>query len=284
MTASADHDAIVWDARTGEDLELLRGHGAIVSDAAFSSDGRWIVTAGPGRAGLWEVGTAKLLTLLDGHLKLITSAEFGEEGYDVFTAGHDGTVRTYECEVCAPLSELLALADRRLAGLGLASLACPRGDCLQDIRRVPAGRRPAAGDRGALREPAAGRPLPDAARRHRHRQDGHDGLDHRADPAPRARDRAQQDARRAALQRVPRVLPARTRSSTSSPTTTTTSPRRTSRRPTSTSRRTRPRTTTSRGSGCKRPPRSSRAATPSSSPPSPASTASARPRSGASAC
>ena len=45
-----------------------------------------------------------------------------------------------------------------------------------------------------------------------------------------ARHRAQQDARRAALQRVPDVLPATTRSSTSSPTTTTTSPRPTSRR------------------------------------------------------
>ena len=74
----------------------------------------------------------------------------------------------------------------------------------------------------------------------------------RAGPAPGARDRAQQDARRAALQRVPRVLPGRTPSSTSSPTTTTTSPRRTSRRPTSTSRRTRRRTTTSTGCGTRR--------------------------------
>ena len=48
--------------------------------------------------------------------------------------------------------------------------------------------------------------------------------------APGAGHRAQQDARRAALQRVPHVLPATTRSSTSSPTTTTTSPRPTSRR------------------------------------------------------
>ena len=92
-------------------------------------------------------------------------------------------------------------------------------------------------------------PRADAPRRDRHRQDGDDGLGHRGAPAPGARDRAQQDARRAALQRVPRVLPRRTRSSTSSPTTTTTSPRRTSRRPTSTSRRTRRRTTTSPGCG-----------------------------------
>ena len=71
----------------------------------------------------------------------------------------------------------------------------------------PIRRRPAAGDRGALRGPQRGRALPDAARRDRHGQDRDDGLDHRAGPAPRARDRPQQDARRAALQRVPRVLP-----------------------------------------------------------------------------
>ena len=51
------------------------------------------------------------------------------------------------------------------------------------------------------------RALPDAARRDRHRQDGDDGLDHRAGPAADAADRAQQDAGRPALQRAARVLP-----------------------------------------------------------------------------
>ena len=78
---------------------------------------------------------------------------------------------------------------------------------LQDLGRLPADRRPAAGDRDARRVDQGRQPLPDAARRDRHRQDGDDGVDHRAGRAPGARDRAQQDARRAALQRVPRVLP-----------------------------------------------------------------------------
>jgi WD40 repeat protein len=115
VTASADHDARIWDASTGRMHVLLRGHGAIVSDAAFSSDGRWVVTAGPGTAGLWEVRTGRLLSLLRGHAGPLTAAEFGRGGYDVFTAGEDGTVRTYTCEVCAPLTGLLALADRRRA-------------------------------------------------------------------------------------------------------------------------------------------------------------------------
>ena len=50
-------------------------------------------------------------------------------------------------------------------------------------------------------------PLPDDPRRHRNGQDGDDGVGDREAPAPRARHRAQQDARGAALQRVPRVLP-----------------------------------------------------------------------------
>jgi WD40 repeat protein len=118
VTASADHDARVWDARTGSRRGLLRGHGAAVQDAAFSSDGRWIVTAGPGTAGLWEARTGRLLSLLRGHGGPLTAAEFGRGGYKVFTAGEDGTVRTYTCEVCAPLSGLLALADGRRAGVG----------------------------------------------------------------------------------------------------------------------------------------------------------------------
>ncbi len=74
--------------------------------------------------------------------------------------------------------------------------------------RVPADRRPAAGDRRARRRRSrrasatrrcSARPAP--ARRRRWR-----GSSRRSQP-PGARDRAQQDARRAALQRVPRVLP-----------------------------------------------------------------------------
>ena len=78
----------------------------------------------------------------------------------------------------------------------------------QDLRGVRADRRPAGRDRAARALPLGGRALPDAARRDGHREDGDDGLDHRADPAAGADHRAQQDARRAALQRVPRVLPA----------------------------------------------------------------------------
>ena len=81
--------------------------------------------------------------------------------------------------------------------------------------------------------------VPDAARRHRLGQDLHDGQRHRAHRPAGARARAEQDARRAALFGVPRVLSEQRGRVLRLATTTTTSPRPTFRRATSTSRRTR---------------------------------------------
>ena len=121
VTASVDHDARVWDARTGEMRALLSGHGAIVSEARFSADGRWIVTAGPGTAGLWSVESGHVPSLLTGHFGLLRGAAFVGHGYTILTAGgEDGTIRTYTCEVCGRIPDLLALADRRLAHAGHA--------------------------------------------------------------------------------------------------------------------------------------------------------------------
>ena len=82
---------------------------------------------------------------------------------------------------------------------------------LQARRRVLPDRRPAEGDRRAGRGHRSRCPRRHAARRHRHRQDDDHGGDDRAPPAPGARARPQQDARGAALQRVPDVLPVQRR-------------------------------------------------------------------------
>jgi WD40 repeat protein len=45
VTASADHTARLWDAHTGEQVGLFKGHDDQVYDAEFSPDGANIVTA-----------------------------------------------------------------------------------------------------------------------------------------------------------------------------------------------------------------------------------------------
>src|SRR5439155_17480234 len=100
VTASFDHDARVWDVATGRLIEVLRGHFGVVSDARFSPEGRWIVTAGPSTAGLWDVRSGQLIFFARGHEGRLTSAAFGPVDHRIVTGSVDGTVRTYACDVC----------------------------------------------------------------------------------------------------------------------------------------------------------------------------------------
>ena len=116
VTASRDHDPIVWDARRGSEIRRLLGHFAVVSDARFSPDGRWIVTAGPGKPGLWEVASGELIYLFQGHVDVLLSATFDATSRRIVTGGRDGTVQTYRCTICGRADELTRLARARLAG------------------------------------------------------------------------------------------------------------------------------------------------------------------------
>jgi WD40 repeat protein len=121
LTASFDHDVAIWNTKTGALEKTLVGHVAVVRDAAFSPDGRWIVTAGPTRAGLWEAGTSTLvdsrLFYLAGHRGALSAVAFTGAKWRVFTGGVDGTVRRYDCRLCAGTQALARIAAAKLARL-----------------------------------------------------------------------------------------------------------------------------------------------------------------------
>ena len=76
---------------------MLRGHEGRVNSAAFSADGRRLVTASDDRtARLWEAGTGKELAVLRGHEGRVNSAAFSADGRRVVTASEDYTVRLWE--------------------------------------------------------------------------------------------------------------------------------------------------------------------------------------------
>ena len=116
VTASLDHDARIWKVPEGELVRVLQ-HNTAVHDARFSPDGRWVVTAA-NRAGLWDVRDGSNELRLQGHEGTLTSATFDGAGRTIVTGGIDGTVRTYPCDICGGLDELLVLAEQRLAATG----------------------------------------------------------------------------------------------------------------------------------------------------------------------
>jgi len=80
-------------------LLVLREHPGRITDAAFSPDGkRVLTTSSGGTARLWEATTGKTLAILQGTSIAVSSAMFSRDGSRVLTASADGTARLWEAD------------------------------------------------------------------------------------------------------------------------------------------------------------------------------------------
>ena len=71
VTASADHTARVWDAVTGMQRTVLRGHDGPVLSAGFSPDGTHVLTAsGDNTARVWDAASGIGRVVLKGILEV----------------------------------------------------------------------------------------------------------------------------------------------------------------------------------------------------------------------
>ena len=97
FTASDDKTARLWDASTGQVLQVLRGHGDAVYSAVFSPDGARVLTASWDKtARLWDAATGQELQVLGGHEGVVVLAVFSPDGARVLTASLDYTARLWE--------------------------------------------------------------------------------------------------------------------------------------------------------------------------------------------
>jgi WD40 repeat protein len=94
---SKDNTARVWEAASGKELVVLRGHQSELNSAAFSADGARVVTTSFDKtARVWEAASGKQLAVLRGHEGSVTSAAFSPDGARVLTASADKTARVWE--------------------------------------------------------------------------------------------------------------------------------------------------------------------------------------------
>jgi hypothetical protein len=107
VTASFDHTARVWDAKTGAALATLSGHTDTVYSAAFSPDGTRIVSASrDNTARVWDAKTGTALATLSGHTGGVRNAAFSPDGARIVTASDDKTARVWDAKTGAALATL----------------------------------------------------------------------------------------------------------------------------------------------------------------------------------
>jgi WD40 repeat protein len=116
VTASNDHTARVWDARTGQPRtdEPLR-HGNPVFHAAFSPDDTRVVTGSQDHtARVWDVATGKPLTppMLHEGPCIVQRVAFSPDGCFVATATDYYAARVWDARTGQPVSDWLAHAKR----------------------------------------------------------------------------------------------------------------------------------------------------------------------------
>jgi hypothetical protein len=102
-------------ARHNAIFGLLEGHQDRVIQAAFSPDGKLLVTASADNtARLWEVARGQALQVLKGHEDRVIQAAFSPDGKLVVTASDDRTARLWACRVCAHGDALIADIRQRV--------------------------------------------------------------------------------------------------------------------------------------------------------------------------
>jgi WD40 repeat protein len=112
VTASADRAAMVWDAKTGARLSVLRGHEKDVSTAQYSPDGRWIVTGSrDATVCVWDVRVGQQRLILRGHTGAVMSAAYDHSGTRIVTAALEKTIRLWDAKTGQELARLRGHTD-----------------------------------------------------------------------------------------------------------------------------------------------------------------------------
>jgi len=126
VAGSGDGLVVVWDAASGTERALLRGHRAQVNAVAFAPGAKLLASAGKDKLiKLWDVASGRVRATLDGHLGEVTAVAFSPSGRMVASAGWDGTVKLWDVDSGGERASLTGHAD------GVATLAfAPNGQTL----------------------------------------------------------------------------------------------------------------------------------------------------------
>ena len=109
-----DNTARIWDARTGNVLEILAGHEAGVFYAEFNQTGDLVVTASDdGTARVWDSITGQNVAIFGRGGKSLSCARFSADASIITEERQTGLLRGYNYKSCQSFDQLLRAGEEK---------------------------------------------------------------------------------------------------------------------------------------------------------------------------
>ena len=113
VSGSGDKLVWIWDASTGNELKVLKGHTDSVTSVAFSPDGKQIVSgSGDKSVRVWDASTGDELKVLKGHTNWVRSVAFSPDSKQIVSGSVDKSVRVWDASTGDELKVLKGHTDR----------------------------------------------------------------------------------------------------------------------------------------------------------------------------
>ncbi|MBF0612027.1 MAG: hypothetical protein HQL55_12975 [Magnetococcales bacterium] len=97
ISASFDMTLRLWDAETGQTLQVLTGHSQLVRYCTFSPNGEVILSASVDcTLRLWDVRTGQTRLILTGHEDTVLACAFSPDGRTIVSGSRDCTMRLWD--------------------------------------------------------------------------------------------------------------------------------------------------------------------------------------------
>ncbi|HQR34894.1 MAG TPA: AAA-like domain-containing protein [Blastocatellia bacterium] len=126
----------VFEIATGKEIALLTTHLDFVFDTAYSSDGKFLATAGRDQlVKIWDTVLWRELTTIKGHSNVIMSVAFSPDDQTLLTASVDQTVKFW------PVSQWLKQTPLTRADTFAVQSLPPKGVVLTPLAFSPDGER-----------------------------------------------------------------------------------------------------------------------------------------------